>query len=349
MRCAVILLLLPVNNVGAAGHSVGVELPVQTGSRYGVAISPVACPSFAPVMALDLENIYHDPRSSVPDVRAEERNGIRLKHVIDFMQFIEQKLDRRDLDTAQRVCAFDNFRSWAVAGALTNQPFVKYSREGTITRNQDLLGMLVIAIKFKESGFFLDDAILDWLGTLTQQEMDFFERATNRSNLYYWSGAAAALLALIDREPRALTYQERVWQAAILDIQYDGTLVAEMARGQRALIYHMYAFSALLMLRAAREPLGYQTSGAAAARLRLLAGTIGRALCNPQLMGKLASANIETPGNWAYRIPAGLGRDLISSDWSRCGNLIGNTVDIGFGGDTRLTATALRLSGSSTH
>ncbi len=345
MMCCVTLSLLFMNDAlgadlsGLVGHpSAGTAWPVMQ----------VACPRFAPVMALDLEDIYHDSRSSIPDAAAEKRNQARLQQLTDFMRFIEQEVDDGDARRGQGgTCAFEAFRVWAVAGALTKQPFVRYSREGTITRGQDLIGLLVIALKLKNAGFTLDDTITGWLRILTSQDLVFFEKATNWGNLYYWSGAAAVLFTLIDHDQRALAYQKKVWQAAITDIRDDGTIEREMARGQRALIYHMYSFSALLMLRAGRESLGYRTNGTAAARLRLLADLIGRTLCNPQAMGKAANARIEIPGDWAYRVPIGLGRDLLSEDWSRCGNLNGNANDIGFGGDARGTAAVLRGAGLS--
>jgi poly(beta-D-mannuronate) lyase len=344
MMCCVTLSLLSVND------ALGADLSGPVGDRSAQrarAVMQTACPRFAPVMALDLEDIYHDPHSSIPDAAAEQRNQARLKQLTDFMRFIEQEVDDGEARSGQGRCAFEAFRVWAAAGALTQQPFVRYSREGTITRDQHLVGLLVIALKLKNAGFTLDDTIREWLRTLTDQDLVFFEKSTNRGNLYYWSGAAAVLFALIDHDQRALAYQQKVWQAAITDIRDDGTLEREMARGQRALIYHMYSFSALLMLRAGRESLGYRTNGVAAARLRLLADLIGRTLCNPRAMGKAANAPIEIPGEWAYRVPIGLGYDLLSADWRRCGNLNGNTHDIGFGGDARGTAVALRGAGSS--
>lgn len=308
-----------------------------------------ACPRFAPEMALELEDIYHDRRASVPDVGAEERNNARLKPLTDFMQYVERQVDDGGVDNAETTCAFAAFRTWAAAGALTQQPFVKYSRQGTVARNQHLIGLLVVALKLRQAGFAPDSGIIGWLRALTYQDLDFFERATNRGNLYYWSGAASALLALLSHDRRALGYQEQVWQAAIVDIRNDGTIAGEMARGQRALIYHMYAFSALLMLRAARASLGLPTGAAAGARLERLASVIGRTLCNPAAMGEAADAAIERPGDWAYRVPIGLGDGLLGEDWRRCGNMDADTRDITFGGDTRATAAVLRAGAPSAH
>ena len=84
----------------------------------------------------------------------------------------------------------------------------------------------------------------------------------------------------------------------------DGTIDGEMARGQRALIYHGNSFSNTLILRAARETLGYDVTQEDHERLALLANMIGHALCDPHDLERKAGAVQEKVGDWFYRVPS---------------------------------------------
>jgi poly(beta-D-mannuronate) lyase len=224
---------------------------------------------------------------------------------------------------------------------LTAEP-PTYNREGTIKRSQYIVGLNVLALKFKTAGQPIDGAILIWLRTLNHKNMDWYQRGANRGNLYVWSGAAAALFAILDRDARALGYQDQAWRDAMAAIRDDGTVAGELARGHRALIYHMFSLSATLVLRSARKTLGIAESPADNARVKLLADQIGRALCDPHLLEVSAQVTQEIPGDWAYRAPLGFGREILSSDWSRCGKPNANLSDPTIGGDTQVSAEVLR-------
>jgi len=302
-----------------------------------------ACPSYPPVMYLNLAPIYRDARNSIPDTAAERQNSEQSAVVTNFMSYIENALDAPigKGDSVAVVCAYKAFGSWAAAAALTEQP-KHYNLQGTVKRDQVLIGLDLLALKFRALGYLINSTMVNWLRTLNDQSIDFYQHGSNRGNLYVWSGAAAALFALIERDSKSLQYQDQVWWNAISKIRDDGTIDGEMARGQRALIYHMYSFSATLVLRAAREALGYPQSPTSEARVKLLADKIGKTLCDPGIMGITAKATQEIPGDWGYRILVGFGRDLLSEDWDRCGKLHGSLSDSGFGGDARHSAAILK-------
>jgi poly(beta-D-mannuronate) lyase len=304
---------------------------------------------FPPVRTLELVGIYTDARQSVPNPDAERRNTEMTASVDSFMRFLEKAVDNpaaRPGDPAAD-CAYDNLRQWARDGALTVDP-PQFNRDGLVKRQEYLVGLDILALKFQAAHFPQDPAIVSWLRQLTYKYIDYYARATNRGNLYVWSGAAAALFALFDHDRRAIDYQNQVWQSALMAIRGDGLIDAELARGQRALIYHMFSFSAVSTLRAAREAFGYPTSPAEKARLKLLSDAIGHSLCSPDWMAQRAQAKQETPGDWAYRLPIGLGGDLLNQDWSQCGRPNADVSDPTSGGDTRHTAAVLKaMAGQS--
>ena len=204
-----------------------------------------------------------------------------------------------------------------------------YNRDGTVKRGEYLIGLNVLALKFRAAGFALDPTVIDWLHTLNRENLSFYEKASNRGNLRVWAAAGAALFALIQPDAGALGFQDQVWHEAMAAIHDDGTIDAELARGQRALIYHMFSFSAALVLHAAREGLGYRDTPADTARLKLLADMIGQSLCDPKPFAARAQANQEIPGDWAYRVPLGFGvplsrRQLDSMRQAQCRHIGSN-------------------------
>ena len=300
------------------------------------------CLSFPPVPYLVLEDIYTDSHFSIVNQQAEQENNARIAAVDQFMHSIEQALDAPSgsAQAATAPCAYQNFRRWASADALGGkQP--TFNNEGIIKRGQYLIGLDLLAIKFKVAGFAIDKVILDWLHDLNDKNIDLWQHGTNRGNLYVWSGAAAALFAVLDRDPKALRYEDQVWHDAMAAIHDDGTITAELARAHRALIYHMYSFSATLILMQAREAMGEKLTQPDLAKIHRLATTIGQTLCDPHRFEVLTNASQEIPGDWGYRVPLGFGENELTPDWLRCGMPKAAVVDIGFGGDTRRSAAAL--------
>lgn len=304
---------------------------------------PLSCPDFPPVLSLQLVAIYTDTRQSVPDAAAEKKNSDLTAGVDQFLRSIEQAIDRPDVHRGDPAadCAFENFKKWAIAGALTVEP-KPYNRDGTVKRGEYLIGLNVLALKIKAAGFTLDPTVITWLRTLNHENMDFYEKASNRGNLRIWAGTAAALFALVQPDAQALDFQNRVWREAMTAIHDDGMIDAELARGQRALIYHMFSFSATLMLRDAREALGYRNSPSDTAKVKSLANMIGRTLCDPQMLAGPARAKQEIPGDWGYRVPIGFGADLLDENWSRCGRAHVSLSDPTSGGDTQHAAAILK-------
>ena len=304
--------------------------------------SSTPCTVFPPVTSLILGDIYSDVQGSVPNEAMVRTNKEQTDRVDNFLRYAEHALDSPNarIGDAGADCAYDNFRRWARAKALTVEP-KPYNRQGAVSRGEYLTGIDVLALKFKTAGFVLDQDTLQWLHTLNDENLNLYEHATNRGNLRIWAAAAAALDALIEKNPIADSFQDQVWHEAMAVIHNDGTIDTEMARAHRALIYHMFSFSATLVLRSARSALGYTESPADQARLKLLTDMIGNTLCDPKRIEPAAHAVQEIPGDWAYRVPIGFGSDLLNANWSKCGQPRTDLSDPTSGGDTKHTAEIL--------
>jgi|GEM_PF-5221715 len=306
------------------------------------AASSAPCPIFPPVMSLILGDIYSDAHGSIPNEAMVQKNKEQTDKIDGFLRYAEYALDSpaARIGDAAAECAYDNFRQWAKARALTVEP-KPYNRQGAVSRGEYLIGIDMLALKFKAAEFVLDPDTMLWLHTLNDENLNSYEHATNRGNLRIWAAAAASLDALLEKNPMAESFQDRVWHETMDAIHDDGTIDAEMARAHRALIYHMFSFSATLVLRSARSALGYIESPADQTRLKLLADMIGNTLCDPKRIEPAAHAVQEIPGDWAYRVPIGFGSDLLNANWSKCGQPHAGLSDPTSGGDTKHTAEIL--------
>lgn len=118
--------------------------------------------------------------------------------------------------------------------------------------------------------------------------------------------------------------------------------LADFARGQQALDYHIYSLSATLVLAKARSAPGDEASAEENQPLRQFADAIGQALCDPRKMQDLATSPIRIPdGQWAYEVTNGFGGDLLGADWSRCGPPPTDFNARDMGGDSRRSLAIL--------
>ncbi|HEX4312049.1 MAG TPA: alginate lyase family protein [Acidobacteriaceae bacterium] len=128
---------------------------------------------------------------------------------------------------------------------------------GTYLQNWLLSAAGVAYLKVRNSGAGTqqqETAIQEWFRRLAKSEHDYFEAHTARAgsdawnNHLYWAGLALAAQGVASNDPDALLWGVATYRLGIDAIQPDGSLPAEMARGQMALHYQLYALGALIMI-----------------------------------------------------------------------------------------------------
>ena len=96
-------------------------------------------------------------------------------------------------------------------------------------------------------------AIQRWFDQLAHRVTDFFDAEAKRlgnakeNNHLYWAGLALTAEGIADNDPVAYRWGLASYQIGIDNIQPDGSLLAEMNRGQMAMHYHLYAVAALVI------------------------------------------------------------------------------------------------------
>ena len=309
----------------------------------GIARAETGCAYIPPMPTLELRSMYSDSKGSVINSGNEETNSKIMDPIFTFFRTMERALDGENArpGNPESDGAFQLFGEWAKAGALTSEPQV-YEGQGKVKRGLLNPGFQMIGIKFRAAGYVLDGTMLAWLRKMDEENVEFYAKGTNRANQRIWAATGAALNNVLEPDPNTLAFQDQVWREALLAIDDDGFITAELARGQQALVYHIYSLSATLVLETARNALGYKEPVEERQKLQRLANAIGRTLCDPRKMEDLAKAKIRLPdGQWAYEVTNGFGGDLLGADWSRCGPPPTDFNARDMGGDSRRSISIL--------
>lgn len=94
-----------------------------------------------------------------------------------------------------------------------------------------------------------------WLRKLAEENRGYYEEKRRQkrpndadNNHLYWAGFAISAAAIASGDHRLLGWGMDAYRQGARDIRDDGTLPAEMDRGQMALHYHLYALAPLVLL-----------------------------------------------------------------------------------------------------
>ena len=119
-----------------------------------------------------------------------------------------------------------------------------------------LAGAMAVAyLKVRGSGFDSPEqakAIGLWMGKLAVSTRDWYDEAEKKhplgNNHLYWAGTELAAIAAVSDRQDLLDWAIAAYKNGVGQIEPDGVLPLEMARGQRALHYHLYALTPLVFL-----------------------------------------------------------------------------------------------------
>jgi poly(beta-D-mannuronate) lyase len=248
-----------------------------------------ACASSpAPLKDLHMESFYQegDSTSSIVDAQAYAVYKAAMKPASVFEvglesmanRYVRSKPPRPDL--AQ--CTLNWLAAWAEGDALLGD----VNKNGEYTRKW-LLGSIGSAWMQIRDEPSLDsqkkEKVTAWIRRLAEKVRSDFSRDTQlksrQNNHLYWAawGVAAAGMAIDDRS--LFDWGMGKARFGIRQIQADGTLPNEMARGRRAYLYHLFSAMPLFMLANAAEKNGidlfHENDGALRRLGNVLLGNLG--------------------------------------------------------------------------
>ncbi len=140
---------------------------------------------------------------------------------------------------------------WLVAWAEGDAMLGKIEKEQAHYERKWLLAGLALSYAKVRDGASSDqraaiDAWLQALADVVRAHSDAYKG--ERNNHYYWEGLAIAAVGAVTGRKSDLEWGRKVYRDAMAQIADDGTFPREMARGARALHYHLFAAAPLAML-----------------------------------------------------------------------------------------------------
>jgi poly(beta-D-mannuronate) lyase len=140
----------------------------------------------------------------------------------------------------------------------------EHSLAGKMSSNQAyyvqgwVVGAVAIAyLKIRETGIATPEqtkAIADWLQSVGEQTIDYYDghkragHGDSQNNHLYWAGVELAAIGVAANNRKDFDWAMATYDNGVNQIQPDGALPLEMARGGRALHYHLYALAPLVLL-----------------------------------------------------------------------------------------------------
>jgi poly(beta-D-mannuronate) lyase len=119
-------------------------------------------------------------------------------------------------------------------------------------------GAIAIAyLKMREAGLATPqqtEAIANWMKSVGEQTKQYYDahkkagHGDSQNNHLYWAGVELAAIGVVANDRTDFDWAMAAYDNGVDQIQPDGALPLEMARGGRALHYHLYALAPLVLL-----------------------------------------------------------------------------------------------------
>lgn len=144
-----------------------------------------------------------------------------------------------------------------------------------------------------------EKSIANWLVSIGEQTKGYFDprraKGTSdaRNNHSYWAGVELAAIGVAANNRADFDWAVAAYDAGVKQIRPDGTLPLEMARGQRALHYHLYALAPLVMIAEFGEANGMDLYAHSGGAIHRLADVSIAGLSNPELFAKATGVQQE--------------------------------------------------------
>ena len=199
---------------------------------------------------------YSDPKHSIIDpVRYAAYNAAE-KAFHDTMRVAEAAADNFQ-STGSRTAAEAAFRVLALnaqAGAMTGK---MSSNQAYYVQNWTLSGLAIVWLKVRSAEPGTPEerqTVASWLNQVAGSTLGYFNRgrakgsSDARNNHFGWAGLSVMSAGIASNDKAMFNWGVAAYDDGIGRIQPDGTLPLEMARGQRALHYHLFALAPLVTM-----------------------------------------------------------------------------------------------------
>jgi poly(beta-D-mannuronate) lyase len=255
LRCAALSLLC------AVGTSVLVAAPAKplrspwNGKPIhatDVAYPCPAIPHIAPDLITDGFYRLDDPTHSIVDpvrMEAYRKSSEGVKAV--GMATVQAADDYRSSGSRQAAqCAMSRIITMAQDKSLSGK---MSSTQADYVQGWVVGAVAIAYLKVRETGNATPgqiESIAKWLRSVGEQTRGYYDAHTkgHGNNHLYWAGVELAAIGVAANNRSDFDWAMATYDNGVDQIQPDGTLPLEMARGSKALHYHLYALAPLVLL-----------------------------------------------------------------------------------------------------
>jgi poly(beta-D-mannuronate) lyase len=192
-------------------------------------------------------SFYTDAHHSIIDKQKLARNEANLNPI---RQYLQQVTDYSDAaahgDAGAASCAMQWLSSWAAGDAMLGD----VNHQGEYEREWTLGGLAMAYLKVRDTGASDPDhdKIAAWFSQLATIVETYYPPTGELNNHDYWAGVAVAASGIAANDRSIFDWGIAQYKVGVDAITSEGTLPLEMARGARALHYHLFAIEPLVMI-----------------------------------------------------------------------------------------------------
>lgn len=205
---------------------------------------------------IDAFDYYSDARKSIINKKRYVAFKASKKKYAEVMKEAEKAADKFQATGNMQAanCVLSVLDAEASAQAMSG---TMSSNQAFYVQNWTLGALAVSWLKVRDAapGTEAQRAqALDWMKSVALQTRDYFTRRhlkdtkDGTNNHYYWAGMAVMATGIGTNDRSLYNWGESTFDYAASSIRADGTLPLEMARGRRALHYHLFALAPIIMM-----------------------------------------------------------------------------------------------------
>jgi len=256
---------------------------------------------------LDLEGYYVDKQYSVTDPKRLAAFNQASEGPTHLGQYATNAADAwlSQGSRAAAVCVYSLLDAAAKADAWDGK---MPNNNGVYLQNWMLSGTGAAYLKVRNSQLGTpeqDARIQKWFQILASRVREYFDTQLSRpgsdawNNHFYWAGLAVATEGIAGNDTDALIWGIATYRMGLNAIQPDGSLTAEMGRGQRALHYQLYALGPLVMLAELGEANGIPMYAMMDGAIHRLTEFDIAVMKDPSIVARRTNADQDTTGAYS--------------------------------------------------
>jgi poly(beta-D-mannuronate) lyase len=225
--------------------------------------NPYSCPAASDSLQLPHDfntfSYYTDKHASVIDPVLKKKYEDSVAPVEDFSRKMVKAADAYQTSgsRAAALCVLSMLELGADQKVLAGR---MEAYQSTYVQGWNWGSWAVAWLKIRGSALASEEQsrrILHWLRQIAQDNQHHYDEKRQhdsggpsdaRNNHLYWAGFAIAAAGIASNDRALFDWGMDAYRTGVRDIPSDDTLPMEMARGQMALHYHLYALAPLVML-----------------------------------------------------------------------------------------------------